>query len=178
MFLRVLALDDGACGIGQSRTGLPPAKAVVDRSVAKRRYRHSPAEPRRVHSASNENELPRIAVLIVDDDDDARELLADLVRKAGYSVATACDGREAIEHLRRSRPDLILLDVVMPGMDGASFRQEQRRNRDWIRIPTIVLTGAADEPVLDVAVEDTLRKPVSARTLLELVTKHCTRDSR
>jgi CheY-like chemotaxis protein len=126
-------------------------------------------------SAANANELPRVGVLIVDDDEDAREILADIVRKAGYSVATAANGAEALELLHRCRPEMILLDVMMPVMDGATFRQEQRHNREWIRIPTIVMTGVANEPVLDVAVEDTLRKPVSAQAVLAFVVRHCTK---
>ncbi len=121
------------------------------------------------------NDLARVDLLLVDDDDDAREMLAEIVRDAGYSVATATNGREAIEQLQQCRPDLILLDVVMPEMDGAEFRQEQRHHTDWLRIPTVVMTGAVDEPVLDVAVADTLRKPVSAQVVLELVARHRTR---
>lgn len=118
---------------------------------------------------------PSVGVLIIDDDGDAREILADLVRRAGYSVVTARDGLEAMNVLERLRPELILLDVVMPGMDGAAFRQKQRQNREWITIPTIVMTGVADEPTLDVAVEDTLRKPIKAAHLLDIVARHCTK---
>lgn len=114
-------------------------------------------------------------MLIVDDDEDAREILADLVRRAGYSVVTANDGFEAIDALERCRPELLLLDVVMPRMDGAAFRQKQRQNRDWITIPTIVMTGVAEEPTLDVAVEDTLRKPIAPSVLLDIVARHCTK---
>lgn len=123
----------------------------------------------------NGSQLPRIGVLIVDDDEDAREILAELVRRAGYTVVTARDGFEAIDALERWRPELILLDVVMPGMDGAAFRQRQRQNREWITIPTIVMTGIADEPTLDVAVEDTLRKPIARGVLLDIVARHCTK---
>ena len=122
------------------------------------------------------SELPTVDVLVIDDDDDARETLAERIRSAGFSVVTAHDGREGLDCLKKVRPGLILLDVVMPVMDGHMFRQEQRRHRDWIRIPTIVMTGIADEPVLDVAVEDTLRKPIRARHLLEIVASHCRRD--
>lgn len=114
-------------------------------------------------------------MLIVDDEDDARELLAMLLAKAGYSVATASDGREALELLRSVRPELILLDICMPILDGAEFRQLQRQNQDWLRIPTIVMTGAREEPQLDLAVEYTLRKPIHAAALLELVGRYCTR---
>jgi CheY-like chemotaxis protein len=113
--------------------------------------------------------------MIVDDDPDAREVLADLVRRAGYTAVTARDGSEALAWLAEVRPQLIVLDVVMPGMDGAQFREAQRRNPQWIRIPTVVMTGAADEPMLDVAVEETLRKPVKPRDVLDYVVRHCTK---
>ena len=112
-------------------------------------------------------------MLIVDDDDDARELLAALIARAGYSVATARDGAEALRLLSTLRPELILLDVCMPNMDGPTFRQEQRRNRDLLGIPTIVMTGANEEPMLDLAVEQTRRKPVTKDDVLELVASHC-----
>jgi len=117
--------------------------------------------------------LPRVNVLVIDDDEDMREMLADYIRNAGYSAVTASDGREAIARLHEVRPELILLDVVMPGMDGACFREQQRRNPHWISIPTIVMTGKSDEPVLDVAIEDVLRKPANAKRILELVAAHC-----
>ncbi len=75
------------------------------------------------------------------------------------------------------QPELIFLDVCMPIVDGHQFRQEQRRNREWLKIPTVVMTGIDDEPTLDVAVEATLRKPVRARDLLAIVERHCHRHS-
>jgi len=118
--------------------------------------------------------LRSVSILIVDDDDDARDMLSLVLARAGYTVATARNGREALETLHTIRPEMILLDVCMPVMDGHQFRQEQRRNRDWIRIPTVVMTGAADEPVLDVAVEVALRKPVTSQQLLSIVARHAT----
>ena len=104
-------------------------------------------------------------------------MLSLVLARAGYTVITAANGREALEVLRTMRPEMILLDVCMPVMDGAQFRQEQRRNRDWLRIPTVVMTGAADEPVLDVAVELALRKPIKSRDLLAIVARHATPKS-
>jgi CheY-like chemotaxis protein len=131
----------------------------------------SDGDPRRTNGGES---LPSIAVLIVDDDEDTRDMIAVLLEQAGYSVATAGNGREALERLKMLRPEMILLDVCMPEMDGAMFRQEQRRHWDWLHIPTIVMTGAADEPMLDIAVEQTLRKPVRGADLLAIVARHCT----
>ena len=119
--------------------------------------------------------LPVINALIVDDDDDTRDLIAAIIENAGYSVMTAGDGNEALAALSAVHPELILLDIQMPGLDGASFRQQQRRNPEWIRIPTVVITGSNEEPQLDPAIVDTLRKPVRAREFLAIVGRHCTR---
>jgi CheY-like chemotaxis protein len=135
--------------------------------------REQPGDGNSRREAPNEM-LPTVAVLVVDDDEDTREMLAALLDRAGYSTATACNGLEALELLKTVRPQLILLDVFMPEMDGPTFRQEQRRHWDWLHIPTIVMTGAADEPMLDIAVEETLRKPVRAAELLEIARRHCT----
>jgi CheY-like chemotaxis protein len=112
-------------------------------------------------------------VLIVDDDPEVRDMMDAVFTNAGYEVITASDGEEALELLRSIRPALIFLDINMPRLDGAEFRQAQRRDRDWIRIPTVVMTGAAHEPVLDLAVKETVRKPVNKGELLAIVERHC-----
>ena len=115
-----------------------------------------------------------VSVLVVDDDDEARDMLASVLANEGYTVATAADGLEALELLESIRPELILLDVQMPRCDGAQFRQSQRRHRDWIRIPTVVMTGVEEEPVLDVGVELALRKPIHRHDVLALAARYCT----
>jgi CheY-like chemotaxis protein len=115
---------------------------------------------------------PQVAALVIDDDEDARELLAAIISAAGFSVVTARDGREALELLQRIRPGVIFVDLQMPVMTGAEFREVQRRDRDWLRIPTIVMTGTGDEPMLDLAIEETLHKPVRAKTLVDIVRRH------
>jgi len=120
-------------------------------------------------------EARTVAALVIDDDAETRELLAAVIERAGYSTMTAANGQNAIALLGSIRPELVLLDVCMPVMDGATFRQEQRRNPEWLRIPTVVITGAYDEPVLDPAVVAALRKPVLAKDILALVERYCTR---
>lgn len=121
-------------------------------------------------------ELPIINVLVIDDDEDTRDLISTLIGRAGYSIQTACDGSDAIDRLRSLRPELILLDIQMPVLDGACFRQAQRRNRDWIGIPTVVMTGSNDESQLDPAIASTLRKPVRGKDLLAIVRHYCNRS--
>lgn len=130
--------------------------------------REGEAEATRPHKA-----LERVSVLVVEDEQDTRDLLALVVSKAGYSVRTAENGQQALELLETVRPSLILLDVQMPVMDGAEFREAIRRDRALLSIPTVVLTGAAVEPMLDIAVDEALRKPIKIADLLAIVRRHC-----
>jgi CheY-like chemotaxis protein len=109
----------------------------------------------------------------VDDDLDTREIIHDLLAGEGYSVISAADGREALALLEVFRPALILLDVQMPVMNGAEFREAQRRDRVLIRIPTVVISGAAPDPLLDLAIDETLTKPVHRADLCHLVERYC-----
>lgn len=119
-----------------------------------------------------------VNVLVVDDDEDTRDLVAAIITQAGYTVDVACSGREALARLRSEVPELIFLDIQMPDLDGAEFREQQRRVRDWIRIPTVVMTGSMEEPQLDIGVKATLHKPVRSRDFLALVRQHCTLPDR
>ena len=116
---------------------------------------------------------PSNCVLVVDDDLEIVEMMVTILRRSGFAVETAGNGREALDRVRTLRPALILLDIHMPIMDGAEFRQAQRRDPELIRIPTIVMTAACEEPLLDLAIEETLRKPVRAHDLLRIVRSHC-----
>jgi CheY-like chemotaxis protein len=113
-----------------------------------------------------------VDVLLVDDEEDVRMLITEILSRAGYTVRTAADGRHAMEVLDQIRPSVIIMDLQMPVMNGAEFREAQRRNREWIKIPTVVMTGTTDEPLLDLAIEETLKKPVRAVKLLEIVGRH------
>jgi|SRR5665647_477402 len=113
------------------------------------------------------------SVLVIDDEVDTRELLCVILEHAGYSVASAINGRDALATLHAIRPEMILLDIQMPIMDGAEFRQAQRRDQHLIRIPTVVMTGSKEEPVLDIGVAETLGKPFRTKDLLAIVNRFC-----
>jgi two-component system, chemotaxis family, chemotaxis protein CheY len=118
--------------------------------------------------------LEPVSVLIVDDDRETSDVVAALLRGAGYTVETAVNGHEGLVLLRRVRPALILLDVHMPIMDGPHFREAQRQDPGWLAIPTIVMTADPDvNPILDLAVERTVRKPLRRTELLTLVETYC-----
>ena len=87
---------------------------------------------------------PGSGVLVVDDDPGIQAFLAEALADEGYAVQTAGDGRRALDVLGAWRPDLILLDLMMPEMDGWTFRAEQRRRADVAAIPVIVLSATRD----------------------------------
>ncbi|HEY0015417.1 MAG TPA: response regulator [Longimicrobium sp.] len=84
---------------------------------------------------------PPCPVLVVDDDDAARARSRIILEKEGWKVAEAANGQEALECLERERPVLILLDLVMPVMDGYEFADQVRRHPEWRSIPIVVVTS-------------------------------------
>ena len=111
-------------------------------------------------------------ILVVEDDADIRDVFVQVLELEGYEIAAAGNGREALEHLRRSKqPDLILLDIMMPVMDGWQFRAEQQRNPELASIPVVILTahGVPQHNTTINGVAGFLKKPVELETLLNTV---------
>src|SRR5678810_993199 len=79
-------------------------------------------------------------ILVVDDEDDIRTILVVTLRRAGYEVASAGDGVEAVEAIQRQAPDLILLDVMMPRADGLETLKRIRQHAPTAHVPVIMLT--------------------------------------
>ena len=84
-------------------------------------------------------------ILIVDDEPQVLRLLQLSLEQAGYQVTTAGNGQEALEHVANDRPDLVLLDSVMPLMDGTEVVRRLKGNTDTAQIPVVILT-ANDSP--------------------------------
>lgn len=82
-------------------------------------------------------------ILVVDDEPDVLIFLQSALEDAGFSVLTASDGNEAIEVLQSKRIDFISLDLVMPNKSGARCLYEIRKNKEWSRIPVVIVTGHA-----------------------------------
>jgi two-component system, chemotaxis family, chemotaxis protein CheY len=111
-------------------------------------------------------------VLVVDDDPDILEALSEILEAEGFEIRRARNGKEALERLEPDPPQLILLDLMMPVMDGWEFAQRMRqRPPDVARIPVIVLS--ADRNVGSKATElgavGHLAKPFELNDLLEMV---------
>lgn len=108
-------------------------------------------------------------ILLVEDDSSLRDTLADVLADEGFEVAAAANGREALDRLAAIHPDLIVLDLVMPVMDGWAFREEQRKRPDLAAIPTVVLSASypSDVPGLPaLGAEAVLSKPVRTERLI------------
>jgi PAS domain S-box-containing protein len=113
-------------------------------------------------------------VLLVEDDIDTRELIAGTLKKAGWTVSEAGNGKEALDIMPSIQPRLILLDLMMPVMDGFEFLAAMRTNPEWQDIPVIVITAkdltAEDREQLSGVVEDVFEKNAYTREqLLEQV---------
>ncbi|MEB3181094.1 MAG: hybrid sensor histidine kinase/response regulator [Nostocaceae cyanobacterium] len=111
-------------------------------------------------------------ILVVDDSPDNVFLIKTILEEEGYAITTAEDGFSALEKVAESPPDLVLLDVMMPGMDGYEVTKRIRKNTDLPFIPILLIT-AYDAPSvaqgLDLGAEDFIRKPVAVEELLARV---------
>jgi DNA-binding response OmpR family regulator len=83
------------------------------------------------------------SVLVVDDEADVRDFLSAALLEAGFDVDIAEDGNKALEKVKEKKPDLISLDLVMPKKSGAMFYRELNKNKEWSKIPVIIVTGHA-----------------------------------
>jgi CheY-like chemotaxis protein len=112
----------------------------------------------------------RNSVLVVEDNDDLRELVGGILEREGFHVSMAADGQEALDLTTSAVPDLILLDMRMPRMDGWAFAREYRR-RHGQRTPIVVVTAAesAAARAADVGAEGCLAKPFDIEDLLAVV---------
>jgi len=107
--------------------------------------------------------------LIVDDESDAREMLAFSLVNEGWKVIEAADGISGFETARREAPDIIILDLMMPGMNGMDVFLRLKQRRETASIPVIMLTAkgapAEREAGLEVGADDYVTKPYSSREL-------------
>jgi DNA-binding response OmpR family regulator len=108
-----------------------------------------------------------VRILVVDDDHDLLEMIQEALEIEGYNVTLSDNGREALERLTQDKPDLVLLDIKLPGTDGYQVLQQIRATST---VPVIMLT-AVQEPhsvsrSLDLGADDYVRKPFSVQELM------------
>ena len=110
-------------------------------------------------------------VLVVDDEPVLRAIVREILHEEGYAVIEAADGRVMLEIMARERPDLVLMDVMMPGVDGRdAYRQLRSRpeNRD---VPVVMMSAAVQPHGLDPSIAGFMAKPFDLNQLVELVVR-------
>ncbi|HEX8829843.1 MAG TPA: response regulator [Longimicrobium sp.] len=137
------------------------------------------AEPLPFPSAPRDSSVPRTggaasqrtggaSVLIAEDHEDSRDALCTLLEAFGYQVHLATNGYEAVAEARARRPDLILMDMMMPGMDGLEATRTLRADPDFPQVPIVAVTAmeGAREHVLAAGCDDWVSKPIDIRSFL------------
>jgi len=112
-------------------------------------------------------------ILVVDDEPDVASLLTLMLKSQGYAVINAADGQETLEKARGENPDLILLDVMLPKMDGYKVARMLKFDENYSHIPIIMLTAKIQErdkaTGLEMGVNDYMTKPFDTAVLLARV---------
>jgi CheY-like chemotaxis protein len=118
-----------------------------------------------------------MTVLVVDDDPGIRDLLTELLEDEGYQVVSAANGLEAINHLHRGteHPCVILLDLMMPVMNGWQFRTTQQQDPGLATIPVVVLSARNDiqQQASFINAAAHIMKPINLMSLLNTVNRYC-----
>ncbi len=112
-------------------------------------------------------------ILVVDDERDIAELVAYNLVREGYQVTKAYDGHQALQYIRENRPDLVILDLMLPGINGFEICRQIRKNPETERLPIIMLTAKTDSvdkiTGLEIGADDYLTKPFNVRELVARV---------
>ncbi|MFU8811420.1 MAG: response regulator transcription factor [Balneolaceae bacterium] len=117
--------------------------------------------------------MPKQTILVVDDEQDLLDLIEYNLIKEGFNVLKAEDGVSALESARENKPDLVLLDIMMPKMDGLEVCEKMRTDDKLKHIPVIFLTARGDEKTevqgLDSGADDYVTKPISPTKLMSRI---------
>ena len=120
-------------------------------------------------------------ILIAEDDDEQRTALKLILKLSKFAVIEARDGHEAIESVRRERPDLVLMDLSLPGIDGLEATRELRRDAEFQRLPIIFVTGYDQQETIDKIKDsggtDFISKPIEFDELKKMIDRHLSNSS-
>jgi|SRR4051812_42947458 CheY-like chemotaxis protein len=114
-------------------------------------------------------------ILIVEDYKDTRSFLKFLLEDSGYEVTEAANGQEAIKSIKMKMPDLILMDIAMPEMDGLTATKTIRRCYEMIELPIIAITASRDlfyERAIQAGCDELVNKPLHIETLVPVLNKY------
>lgn len=120
----------------------------------------------------NEKELTK-KILIVDDNQDSRELVVKILKNRGYQLIEAIDGEDALEKAMAERPDLILMDISIPKIDGYEVTRRLKSRKEFKYTPIIALTAHAmkgdREKAFEAGCEGYIAKPINIHELPDLI---------
>lgn len=127
-----------------------------------------------------ENTLPKPPrILVIEDQELNRKVVRIVLHAQGYTVVEAGDAIEALANLEAVQPDLILMDIALPGQSGEDLTRQIKAERKWAEIPIIAWTAAAmpgdKERILNAGCDDYLSKPVDIKLLVERIEAHLKR---
>ena len=112
-------------------------------------------------------------ILVADDDGDVRELVVFRLERAGYRVVTAADGQEAVEVALERSPDVCVIDVMMPKLDGYQVTERLRASPGLAEVPIVLLTASVEDAAVsrgfEVGACDYIKKPFGPHELLERI---------
>ena len=118
--------------------------------------------------ANKETSFPK-KILIVDDNEDSRNLTAIVLKRSGYEIVQACDGEEALARAFSEKPDLILLDTSLPKIDGLEVTRRLKREEGFKKVPIVALRACVMTcergKALQAGCEGCITKPINVRTL-------------
>ena len=119
---------------------------------------------------------PAKKILIVDDNIDSRELIGKILKRRNYLLSEATDGEQALQKAAAERPDLILMDISLPKMDGYTVTRKLKGEEELRDIPVIALTAHAmkgdREKALQAGCVDYIPKPIDIHTVLDIIERH------
>lgn len=123
----------------------------------------------------SQTEAPK-SILVIEDQALNRKVVRIVLQSKGYTVVEATDAVEALASLETMMPQLILLDIALPGQSGEDLARQIKANLKWVDIPIIALTAAAmsgdRERILESGCDDYLSKPIDIRVLVERIEAH------
>jgi CheY-like chemotaxis protein len=112
-----------------------------------------------------------VRILVIEDDSDVRAFMVEALAREGHVVEDASDGVEGLQCAREHRPDLILLDLMMPTMDGWAFLEEQKRDERLAGVPVILVSGCPEEKLEELDADAYLSKAQDLDEVLDFVAR-------
>lgn len=114
-------------------------------------------------------------ILLADDEEDIKTILSMYLENSGYDVETAYDGLDAMERIKERKPDLILMDIMMPVLDGIEVTRQIKEQEEFRDIPVVMLTAAAHSSMvqraMDAGARDYISKPFDPEKVNEIIQK-------